>query len=145
MGDRKPQTLEDRLNAIDQLSDAALGQAWAVLFRRPPPPTISRRLLELAAAYEVQARVLGGLSKASRRKLLDAARRQAWMPDATPARNREGARPGSRLVREWHGQSHTVQVAEHGFLYGGQQYRSLSEVARAITGARWSGPRFFGL
>jgi hypothetical protein len=53
--------------------------------------------------------------------------------------------PGSRLVREWHGRSHTVEVGDNGFLYAGRRYRSLSEVARAITGARWSGPRFFGL
>jgi hypothetical protein len=62
-----------------------------------------------------------------------------------PRRKREGAPAGSRLVREWHGRSHTVEVTERGFLYGDQHYRSLSEVARAITGARWSGPRFFGL
>ena len=53
--------------------------------------------------------------------------------------------PGSRLVREWHGRSHTVEVTEHGFLYEGHRYRSLSSVARRITGARWSGRRFFGL
>ena len=50
-----------------------------------------------------------------------------------------------RLVRDWHGRSHTVEVTDRGFLYAGRHYRSLSEVARAITGARWSGPRFFGL
>ncbi len=53
--------------------------------------------------------------------------------------------PGTRLVREWHGRPYTVEVLESGFLCDGQRYRSLSEVARAITGARWSGPRFFGL
>jgi hypothetical protein len=138
-------TLEDQLNDIPQLDNVALGQAWAALFGRPPSPTTSRRLLELAAAYEAQAKVHGGLSKASRRKLLEAARRQAGTADRR-SRKRQGAlTPGSRLVREWHGRSHTVEVAERGFLYAGQQYRSLSEVARAITGTRWSGPRFFGL
>ena len=53
--------------------------------------------------------------------------------------------PGSRLVREWQGRPHTIEVLEDGFLYVGRRYRSLSEIARAITGARWSGPRFFGL
>jgi hypothetical protein len=53
--------------------------------------------------------------------------------------------PGTRLIREWHGQTHLVDVLEKGMLYQGRTYRSLSEVARVITGARWSGPRFFGL
>ena len=71
MAEGKRQTLEGRLNEIPELDDAALGQAWTALFRHSPPPTIPRRLLELAAAYEAQAKVDGGLSKASRRKLLD--------------------------------------------------------------------------
>ena len=84
MGNRKRQTLEDRLNEIPELDDATLGRAWVALFRRPPPKTISRRLLELAAAYEAQAKVHGGLSKASRRKLLEVARRQARAADGMP-------------------------------------------------------------
>jgi hypothetical protein len=139
-------TLEKPLAEIPQLDMDALRQAWADRFGRPPPKTLSRRLLELAAAYDTQAKVYGGLKPAIRRKLLQAA---PTKPDPTAGashrKTRATLRPGSRLVREWHGRSHTVEVAETGFLYAGRRYRSLSEIARAITGARWSGPRFFGL
>lgn len=65
---------------------------------------------------------------------------------AKPQRNlRKSLEPGTRLVREWNGSTHVVEVTERGFVWNGQAYRSLSAVARAITGARWSGPRFFGL
>jgi len=106
---------------------------------------MSRRLLELAAAYDAQAKVYGGLKPAVRRKLLHFATRPALPAEAPRRKPQNPLAPGSRLVREWHGRSHTVEVLEQGFLYAGRRYRSLSEIARAITGARWSGPRFFGL
>jgi hypothetical protein len=131
-----------RIDEIARLGMPALRATWAALFGRPPPKSLSRRLLEYAASYHAQAKIHGGLKPAVRRKLL----RAAGSADGALRRKRPGTlTPGSRLVREWHGGCHTVEVAEHGFLYGGRQYRSLSEVARAITGARWSGPRFFGL
>jgi len=137
------QTLDDRLEEIRGCDKPGLRAAWAAMFGRPPPNSISRRLLELAAAYAAQAKVHGGLNPALRRKLLQVSREQA-RPSSKAARQQEPALPpGSRLVREWHGRSYTVEVLERGFLCAGQQYRSLSEVARAITGARWSGPRFF--
>jgi hypothetical protein len=125
---------------------SALRAAWAGLFGRPAPKSISRRLLEHAAAYALQAKVHGNLKPAVRRKLLQAAQPQRDSTHGAPRRKqREVLSVGSRLVREWQGRSHTVEVAEGGFLYAGKRYRSLSQVARAITGARWSGPRFFGL
>ena len=146
MADPAGRTLEDRLAQIAELDASALGAAWASLFGRPPPKGISRRLLYHAAAYLAQATLYGGLTPATRRKLLQAARPRPGSADGTPRRKRLGTlSPGSRLVREWHGRCHTVEVTERGFLYAGRRYRSLSEVARAITGARWSGPRFFGL
>jgi len=108
--------------------------------------SLSRRLLEYAASYQAQARVYGGLKPAVRRRLLQTAASQPGSADGALHRKRPGIlTPGTRLVREWHGRSHTVEVAENGFLYAGRRYRSLSEVAAAITGARWSGRRFFGL
>ena len=146
MADLAGRTLEDRLAEIAQLDASALRTAWAGLFRRPPPKGLSRRLLHYAAAYQAQAKVYGGLTPAIRRKLLHAARARPGSGDGRPRRTRQGAlSPGSRLVREWHGRCHTVEVTERGFLYAGRHYHSLSEVARTITGARWSGPRFFGL
>ena len=122
-----------------------LQAGWTGLFARPPPKGMSRRLLELAAAYEAQARIHGGLKPAVRRRLLQTAQ-HAGLPDARPRRLAAGTLPlGSRLVREWHGRSYTVEVSEDGFLYEGHRYRSLSSIARKITGARWSGRRFFGL
>src|SRR5262245_35786792 len=140
------QTLEQRLNAMPKLPDCKLAEAWAAHFGRPPPRGLSRRLLELAAAYHAQANVYGGLRQSTRRKLIDRARRRATATEKKPERKpRVTLSPGTRLVREWHGRTCTVEVTEQGFLYAGQRYRSLSAVARAITGARWSGRRFFGL
>ena len=127
--------------------DAAPPQAgWTNLFGRPPPKGMSRRLLELAAAYDAQARLHGGLKPAVRRRLLQATQSASGLSNDKPRRLAPATPyPGSRLVREWHGRSHMVEVTEDGFLYDGHRYRSLSSIARSITGARWSGRRFFGL
>ena len=139
------QTLDDRLTAITGLDTAGLRAAWEDQFGRPPPMSLSRRLLELAAAYHVHAKLYGGLKRAVRRWLLQAGT-PAGAADRPPRKKRSGPlAPGTRLVREWQGRPHTVEVAESGFLYAGRRYRSLSAIARTITGARWSGPRFFGL
>jgi Protein of unknown function (DUF2924) len=81
-------------------------------------------------------RALGGLSAGTRRQLCG--------PEPRPVRRRRVLRPGTVLVRQWHGVGHQVTVLEEGVLYRGERYRSLSEIARLITGTRWSGPRFFG-
>ncbi len=139
-------SLDDNLAQVAQLDVPTLRANWASLFGRPPPKGIGRRLLELAAAYQAQEKIHGGLKIPVRRKLLRAARTKLKVGGEPLARSRPTAlSPGSRLVREWRGRSHTVEVAAGGFLYAGRRYRSLSEVARAITGAHWSGPRFFGL
>ena len=146
MAKEAPKTLEQRLAQIPSLDMPALRSAWAGMFGREPPRGLSRRLLELAVAYDMQAKVYGGLSPAIRRKLMRLGARKEDPKSKTPSHHRPvPTSPGSRLVREWHGQLHTVEVTDHGFLYGGRHYRSLSQIARKITGARWSGPRFFGL
>lgn len=134
------------LAAIPGLPRATLIERWTAAHGHPPPKGISRRLLEYAAAYHLQVQALGRLKPAVLRKL----RRPAGSGrNGAPAASRPGPKktlpPGSRLVRNWNGRSHTVEVTDSGFLYAGRQYRSLSGVARTITGARWSGPRFFGL
>src|SRR4029077_12387398 len=86
-----------------------------------------------------------GLKPAVRRQLLQASAKKPAPGKPGKTRKPPAMPPAvSRLVRDWHGRSHTVEVTDRGFLYAGRHYRSLSEVARAITGARWSGPRFFG-
>jgi DUF2924 family protein len=145
MPDPSKQTLQQRLDAIPKLPDCKLAEAWTALFGRPPPRGISRRLLELAAAYQAQANVYGGLRQSTRRKLIDMARRRATATEKPERKPRVALSPGTRLVRDWHGRTCTVEVTEQGFLYAGQRYGSLSAVAGTITGARWSGRRFFGL
>ena len=138
--------MQKALAEIHSLSREALIEQWTKAYGHPPPKGISRRLLEYSAAYQVQVRALGGLKPAVQRKL-----RQLAIPKENRASSPANAKPpkslppGSRLVREWHGNIHTVDVLADGVLYNGRRYRSISEVARAITGARWSGPRFFGL
>ena len=125
---------------------AGLVAAWTETHGGAPPKGISTRLLALAAEYNAQARQHGGLKASTCRALYSLATDR----DEPETRTRRPppaskATPGARLVREWHGQAHVVDVLDNAVLYRGRSYRSLSEVARIITGARWSGPRFFGL
>jgi hypothetical protein len=135
-----------KLAAIPDRSRAELVEMWIAAYRKPPPKGLSRRLLEYAAAYHLQVKAFGGLKPSTRRKLrqLAGSNSSSAKPLTAPAKAKFLS-PGTRLVREWRGKTHTVEVIEGAFLCDGQRYRSLSEVARAITGARWSGPRFFGL
>lgn len=143
---RRHQQSSDPAADIDRLGDLTreeLIQRWMTTHKHPPPKGVSRRLLELSAAYAVQAKAFGGL-KPQLRKALAAAL------DSSPARLKSKATPtalmpGSQLVREWNGRTHHVEVVEDGFIWNDQRFRSLTAIAYKITGARWSGPRFFGL
>ena len=138
--------IADQLSAISSLSRTESIARWVSAHGRPPPKGLSRRLLEYSAAYRLQVKAFGGLKPNARRRL-----RQATVPGVTPASTAIGPRQsdrlsqGTRLVREWHGRTYTVEVIEGGFRCDGETYSSLSQVAHTITGARWSGPRFFGL
>ena len=130
------------LQALPVLSPDELRKEWRRLYRSQPQ--LSRDLLIRAIAHRIQEFRYGGLSKATSRKL--AALVQARRSDEEIApEGPQRIRAGARLVREWNGRTHTVTVEEEGFTYAGRNYRSLSSIARQITGARWSGPRFFGL
>ena len=117
---------------------------WRRLHRMPPPMRLSRDLLVRGITYKLQERAYGGLSKAAVRKLEQAAASPPSRGAAKPTPS-VSLRPGTRLVREWRGVTHIVLIHADGIEWRGQRYRSLSLVARKITGARWSGPRFFGL
>ena len=131
------------LEALAELTPDELRKEWRRLYRSQPP-RLSWDLLVRAVAYRIQELRYGGLSKATSRKL--AALVQARGPIAdTATASAQKIRSGARLVREWNGRTHTVTVEEEGFTYAGRKYRSLTAIAREITGARWSGPRFFGL
>lgn len=142
----KQQAITRDVSAIAELSRADLVARWEATHGRSPPKGISRRLLEYSSSYAVQVKAYGGLKPARRRELV-----RPVGPDRTKSDKRASSAAkqtlsqGARLVREWHGRTHTVDVINDGFLYNGRCFGSLSEIARAITGARWSGPRFFGL
>jgi hypothetical protein len=129
-----------RLRALDA---PALQARWAEAFGRAVPKHMSRDLLLRALAYRVQERAEGGLSQAALKRLakLAGSQEKAVHIATSPAIR---LKPGTRLVREWHGEIHQVTVLDDGFDYRGTRYASLSRIAREITGTRWSGPLFFG-
>ncbi|MEW9853867.1 DUF2924 domain-containing protein [Novosphingobium sp. M1R2S20] len=128
--------VDDALAELGSLSSTTLKARWVTL-TGAPVPRISPALLRLVLAWEIQARAYGGLPRPASQRLAQLARAKTA---TTPA----GA--GMRLVREWNGTAHVVTVSEDGRVsWNGRDWRSLSEVARAITGTRWSGPAFFGL
>lgn len=111
---------------------------WVELFGLPPPPNLSSQLLRSGIAYELQATQAGALNRRTKEELV----RLKGSPVARPARR---PRAGAQLLREWNGVTHLVDIADHGFRYRDKTYKSLTSIAFEITGARWSGPRFFGL
>ncbi len=132
----------DVAKALVRLSEVTIFELrgeWRRLHRMPPPMRLSRDLLIRGIIYQLQERAYGGLSKAAARKLergsADPLGRGAAKP-APPI----SLKPGTRLVREWRGVTHTVLVHADGFEWNGRRYRSLTIVAREITGAPWSGP-----
>ena len=143
---RRKESLAEELAGIPGLPREALVERWEKAHGGSPPKGISRRLLEYSAAYHLQVKALGGLKPAAKRKLSQVGNAPAINRSTLSQSDQQKTLPaGSRLIREWHGRTYTIDVQESGFTYDGEQYASLSQVARAITGARWSGPRFFGL
>lgn len=144
-GEKWRETITEELSMIADLSRDNLIELWMAAHGTSPPKGISRRLLEYNAAYAVQVKVHGGLKPTVRRKLERTASLGKINQQAEKPSEQKMVSPGTRLVRDWHGRTYTVDVVEGGFRYGGRDYNSLSQVAREITGTRWSGPRFFGL
>jgi len=135
--------LSRKIATLTDLTAQQLRTEWRRLYRSYPP-RLSRDLLVRTIAYRMQELAYGGLSKATQRKLVALTKELQTnggiAPDPGPR-----VRPGARLVREWRGRTHTVVVTEEGFEFAGKTYSSLSKIAQTITGAHWSGPRFFGL
>ena len=129
---------------LTDLSVSELKSRWRSLYGIEPPPRSSRKLLTSAIAYRIQERALGGL-KPSVRRLLERASEDTGSRRILPTRPVTRASTGTVLIRDWQGKSHHVTVLDGGVLYRNRSYRSLSQVARVITGCRWSGPLFFGL
>ncbi len=136
--------LEGEIAALAGLPRPDLIDRWQALYGSSPPKGLSRRLLILAIAYRMQVKRYGGMTPAARRRLRKAADEEA-VPREPKTHGAPRVATGTRLIREWNGVTHVVDAVDGGFIWHGARYGSLSAVARAITSARWSGPRFFGL
>lgn len=123
-----------------------LTEIWINAFGSTPPKRLSSRLIKYAIAYDKQVKAYGPLTPSAKRKLkaVNSNLGNRSRP-GSPPKSANTSQVGTRLIREWHGVTHTVEAVESGYRFNGRTYRSLSEVARTITGARWSGPRFFGV
>jgi hypothetical protein len=133
-----------KLAELPHLRTAKLRDLWQELFARPVHPKLRRDLMIPILAYRIQERVHGGLKPSTRKRLQKLAEELRQDPKAK-LQLKQRIKAGTRLLREWQGERHTVTVVDAGFDYRNKQYKSLSEIARQITGARWSGPLFFGL
>ena len=133
-----------KLEELPHLPKPELLALWQELFAKPADPRLRRNLMIPVLAYRLQEQAYGGLKPLTRKRLQKLAteleQKQKAPPPLVPQ-----LKAGTRLLRQWQGQMHEVLVADEGFEYRGKRYDSLSEIARQITGTRWSGPLFFGL
>jgi len=134
--------LTDRLAALQTMSPHDLRGEWAIVCKCKPPQGRSREILLRGISWQLQAGRVGGLTPETRRHLMRIGQAMNRNPahQVTPK-----LRAGTMLVREWQGRRYEVRVLEQGFEYRGSHHRSLSQIARAITGTRWNGRVFFGL
>src|SRR5437870_5772442 len=140
----KAEELAEELKELKTRGDHELKERWRSLYGTQPPQKIHRSLLIAAVAHRMQENVLGAFKPSVRRHLMQAANDPAT-PRPSPQYPSLRPSAGTVLVRDWGGVTHQAQVLEDGILFRSKRYNSLSEVARVITGSRWSGPRFFGL
>jgi hypothetical protein len=128
------------VSELSQLSRAELQKLWSELTKAAAPTRISQELLLRAVAFRIQEARFGGLERSCQERLNQA---------TSPVQKRSPSRalkPGTKLIRQWQGQTYEVACLSEGkFLFQGETYSSLSVIAEVITGAHWSGPRFFGL
>lgn len=135
--------LAREIASLSALDMTALRKKWVALFGADPSPRLGRFFMVRAVGYRLQERALGGLKLPTQRILDRVCEGHEEGAVTRIPKRRAGA--GTVLIREWRGVTHRVTVLDHEVVYRGRRYKSLSEVARAITGARWSGPAFFGL
>lgn len=158
--------LQQEVAALGDLSRDELAARWIKIYGCSPPSGVRHELLMRAVAWHLQAKMLGGLSTVTKRLLAEAVRQfgingsgrasgsasetsnemhGAGKNAGAALKPRQSLSKGARLLRDWNGKTHVVDVTAEGFLFEGKLHRSLSAIAREITGAHWSGPRFFGL
>lgn len=132
--------LPNELREIAMMDRQTCAEALSLLPGVTVPPRLRAETLRRLLAYEVQVRVLGGLQPRERRTLRSIAGGKSAGDDTIAS-----ASPGTHIVREWNGRTYRVEVTDAGYILDGRTYRSLTAVAKRITGTAWSGPRFFGL
>ena len=136
--------VEAELDRLPTAIIADLRTRYRELFRAEPPKAFGPDLLRRSIAQHIQQKAYGGLSRAAQR-LLDQLVKQALIKPNGRLQLPRRIKPGSELVRRWKGKSYRVMVMANEFAYDGKTFSNLSEIASAITGTRWNGPRFFGL
>jgi hypothetical protein len=139
-----PKTRDDEIALLEQLEIRELRERWATAFGQAPPVASRRDLLLRSLAYRLQVERHGPIPGAIRKRLVTLATSIRDKGDAAVTAAPR-IKPGTRLLRDWGGETHEVIMLDRGFSYRGERFRSLSEIARRITGTRWSGPSFFGL
>ena len=137
------EALAAEIAGVSKLDIDELRDRWKTTYGKAPSREIGRSFLTRAIAYRLQERAYGGLKPSTRRLLTRVAEETA--PGSSKSPQTRKAQSGTILIREWQGTAHRVTMLDVGVSFNGKRYRSLSEVAREITGSRWSGPRFFGL
>ena len=135
---RKANMQFPRTNDLIRMDRSELLRLWSVLMNEAPPRRLSTPFLKRFLAFELQSKQSGGLSRKLAKRIgqIESGEFQTTSPKL---------KPGGRLIREWNGVAHIVDVTGEGFVWNGRSYRSLSAIARDITGAHWSGPRFFNI
>jgi hypothetical protein len=136
--------ISTKLQELPRLPKPELRALWQELFARSAHPKLRRTLMIPILAYRIQEQAYGGLKPSTHKRLQKLASELAKNQKA-PLLLTPQLKPGTKLLRQWQGEMHEVLVADESFEYRGQRYESLSEIARQITGTRWSGPLFFGV
>ena len=137
-----PEKCTELLTQIPAMERPQLQALWTELFGHSPHPKLRRQLMVPVLCYRAQEKTYGGLKASTRNYLHKLAK------DMEEGRRSEPPlriKPGTKLLRDWHGEIHEVLATARGFAYRGNAYKTLSEIAAEITGAKWSGPLFFGL
>ena len=136
----------EELKHVEVMSLFELRIHWRKLHAFEAPTTMSKELLKLSISYKLQEQKFGGLSRISQLRIKALDSRKLGEMNIQNEYQRQSLKPGAKLLRAWQGKVHEVLALEQNqFAFNGKSYRSLSEIAQLITGAHWSGPRFFGL
>jgi Protein of unknown function (DUF2924) len=138
------ETLEAEIRRLPDLSLAELRDRWKALYGNPAPQSLRRNFLARAIAYQMQVEAYGGLSNSTKRRLREIAEAvRRGNPDAAGVARK--IKPGTQMIRQWQDTTHVVTVTAEGFEWDGKSYKSLSAIAKQITGTNWNGYVFFGI